>query len=269
MNETFGIPKNRIFSSRTPKFRDGILCATGGKGVDVIVNTVSGELLTETWALCASFGRFVEISKKDAFQNNSLPMRPFDSNVTFSGIDIRDLFKHRPEELREILSEVVSLLQRHVVVLIKPVTVLPISEFATSLRKLRSGENIGKIVVTLGKDQSVMAESPLRPSQVKQNPNATYLITGGSRGIGLNLAYWMINNGAHNVVVLGRSGASSPGVQKLLKQYEGTGVRVRALTYNVDSHTELANVLESIKDLPPIRGVVHSALLLSLSSWDR
>lgn len=265
LHEEFGIPREQIFSSRTPHFRDSILCATGGKGIDVIVNSIGGDLLIETWALSANFGRFVEIGKKDAFQNNNLPMRPFDSNVTFSGIDLRDLFKHKPEELKEIFAEVVSLLQRQVVVPIKPVTVVPISEFASSLRKLRSGDNTGKIVVTLGKDEKVMAESNLRPSQVTLNPNATYLITGGTRGIGLNLAYWMIENGARNVVVLGRSGGSGPEVQKLLRKYEGTDVRVRALACDVGSRADLANVVDSIKDLPPIRGVVHSALLLSVS----
>ena len=265
LHKAFNIPEDQIFSSRTPEFRDSILCATDGKGVDVIVNSLGGELLTETWALSANFGRFVEIGKKDAFQNNHLPMRPFDSNVTFSGVDLRDLFKHRPEDLKEIFSDVVSLLQRKIIVPIKPVTVLPISQFAAGLRKLKSGENTGKIVVTLGEDESVLAESALRPSQVMLNPNATYLITGGTRGIGLDLAYWMIENGAHNIVVLGRSGGSGPEAQKLLKQYEGTNVRVRALACDVGSRTELANVLESIKDLPPIRGVVHSALLLSVS----
>ncbi|KAF2136192.1 uncharacterized protein K452DRAFT_302958 [Aplosporella prunicola CBS 121167] len=263
VHETFGIPKAQIFSSRTPEFRDSILCATDNKGVDVIVNSLGGELLTETWALAANFGRFVEIGKKDAFQNNYLPMSPFDKNVAFSGIDLRDLFKYRPEEVKDIFGEVVRLLRYNVVRPIQPVTVLPISQFATGLRKLRSGENMGKIVVTLGKDEEVLAESALRPTPVKLNPDATYLISGGTRGIGLDLAYLMVENGARNVVVLGRSGPSGPDVQKLLKKYEGTDFCVRAIACNVGSRTELTNALESIKDLPPVRGVVHSALLLS------
>ncbi|KAL9617355.1 MAG: hypothetical protein Q9160_007843 [Pyrenula sp. 1 TL-2023] len=255
LHEGLGLPRNQIFSNRKPGFRDSILCATDGKGVDVVVNSLSGELLMETWSLCANFGRFVEIGKKDAFQNSNLPMKPFSSNVTFSGVDLRDLFKHRPEELREIFSEVISLLHRKVIVPIKPITILPVSQFATGLRKLKCGENIGKTVVTFGKDESVLAESALRPSHVTLNPNATYLITGGTRGIGLDLAYWMIENGAQNVVVLGRSGASGLEVTKLLKRYQGTDVCVRAFSCDVGSRMELASVLESMKDLPPVRGV--------------
>ncbi|PLB49064.1 polyketide synthase-like protein [Aspergillus steynii IBT 23096] len=263
LHETYGIPKDQIFSSRTSEFRDSILVATGGKGVDVIVNSLGGELLQETWALIANFGRFVEIGKKDALQNASLSMKPFDRNVTFSGVDVRELFEHRPDELRETLSEVVDLLQRNAIAPLKPVTALPISQFATALRTLRSGDNIGKVVVTFGKDERVLAESSLQPTHVELNPNATYLITGGTRGIGLSLAYWMIENGGRNVVVLGRSGGTGSEVQELLNKYKGTDVRIRALACDVGSKESLVDVLDSIKDLPPVRGVVHSALLLS------
>lgn len=180
------------------------------------MNSLGGELLAETWALVARFGRFVEIDNKDALANTYLPMKPFDRSVTFSSINLRELAKHRPDELRDVLAELVGLLERRVVVPIRPVTVLPISQFATALRRIWGGDGAGKIVLTLGKDERVHAESALRPFEYKMSPEATYIITGGTRGTGLNLAYWMAENGAKNVVVLGRSGASGPEVQKLL-----------------------------------------------------
>ncbi|KAK5625754.1 hypothetical protein RRF57_001470 [Xylaria bambusicola] len=262
LHETFGIPKNQIFSSRGLEFRDQIMTQTGGKGVDVVVNSLSGEHMVQTWALCAKFGRFIEIGKKDALENYYLPMRPFDSNTTFTSIDLRGLFKYRPRELEDVFSEVVRLIQRRVAVPIKPVAVLPISEFSTALRKLKSRDSIGKIVVMLGANENVLAETSLRPTQVTMNPEATYLITGGTRGIGLNLASWMIENGAHNIVLLGRSGSSGSEVQKLMNRYKGTDIRLRAIACDVGSRAALANALENIKDLPPVRGVVHSALQL-------
>nr|APX43987.1 polyketide synthase [Pestalotiopsis microspora] len=263
LHTTFGIPKDHIFSSRTSDFRDGILCQTGGKGVDVIVNSLTGELMTETWSLCAPFGRFIEIGRKDAFQNSNLPMRPFDNNVTFSGVDLRELYRHRPDSLKETFGELATVMEKSIATPIQPVTVLPISQFAAGLRKLKSGDTSGKIVIALGEDDRVIAESQLDQTQVALRSDATYVITGGTRGIGLDLAYWMIENGARNVVVLGRSGASGPEVQKLLAAYQNTDVCVRALACDVGSKEELSQVLNSIRDLPPVRGVVHSALLLS------
>lgn len=65
---------------------------------------------------------------------------------------------------------------------------------------------MGKIVLTLGQDQHVIAESWMRPTAFSLKSDVT-LITRGTRGIGMNLAYWMIDNGARHVVVVGRSGS--------------------------------------------------------------
>ncbi|KAK8091924.1 polyketide synthase [Apiospora hydei] len=255
LHTSYGIPKDRIFSSRTPAFRDSVMAATGGRGIDVLVNSLSGELLTETWALAAPYARFVEVGNKDTFLNNSLPMRPFNSGVTFAGIDLRDLHKHRPDDVRDVFAEVVRLVRSGVA--------RPIGPLSSALKKLKSSDHSGKIVVTLGPDESFVAETPLRPSTVTMNHHATYVVTGGTRGIGLELAYWLIEHGARYIVVLGRSGAKGEDVQKLLAKYADTDVTIRALACNVGKREELAQVMESISDLPPVKGVVHSALLLS------
>lgn len=265
LHATFGISRDQLFDSRTPAFRDSIICATNGMGIDVIVNSLSGDLMTETWALAAPFGRFVEIGNKDVNLNNSLPMRQFKKNVMFSGIDLRELYSYRADNLRDLFAQVVHLVRSNEVKPIGPVTVFPISQFSAALRKLRAGDHMGKIVITLGQDQSVMAESPLRPSTVNMKSDATYVVAGGTRGIGLDLTYWLIEHGARYIVVLGRSGGSGPEVRKLLAKYAGTDVTVRALSCNVGVRDELVKVMEAIADLPPVKGVVQSALLLSVS----
>ncbi|KAF7597031.1 hypothetical protein BBP40_010505 [Aspergillus hancockii] len=174
-------------------------------------NLYSGEpfqplLGMKTWTFTAHFGRHVEIGKKDSFHDNPLTMRAFYNDVTFSGIDIRGLFKHRPEEVKDIFSEVVNLLQRQIITPIQPVTILPMSQFVTGLCRLKSGDSMGKVVVTLGKHESVIAESTLRPSRAMLDPKATYIIIGGTRGIDHNITYWTIENGACNIVLLGRIG---------------------------------------------------------------
>ncbi|KAG6006385.1 Type I Iterative PKS [Claviceps maximensis] len=263
LNKSFDIPPADIFASRTTQLRDGILCATKGRGADVIVSSLGGERLVDTWALAAEFGRFVQIDKKAALQDNHLPMKIFERNVSFSSIDLRDLYEKRPDEVKEVYKKVLQLMGLGVVVPIQYVTVFPISQFSSALRKLRSGEHIGKIVMTLGQDEKVMAESALRPAPSPLKTDATYLISGGTRGIGMNLAYCLIENGARNIVILGRSGDSGPEVKQLLEKYQGTDVVVRAFACDVGSRDQFATVVKSIQDLPPVCGVIHSALQLS------
>ncbi|KAL8420676.1 hypothetical protein RB594_003459 [Gaeumannomyces avenae] len=269
LHESCGLARNRIFSSRTAEFRDRVLAATGNRGVDVIVNSLGGELMAETWAVAAPLGRFVDVGKKDAFQNSYLPMGPFNRGVTYTAVDVRELGRHRPEEMKAVFAEVAALMRKRVALPIQPVTVLPISQLAAALRRIRSGEGQGKLVVTLEADDRVVAESDLQASDAQLRADATYLVTGGTRGIGLNLARWMLENGARNIVVLGRSGASGPEVQQLMKEYEERpGVAIRAPPCDVGSRESLEGALESIKDLPAVRGVIHSALLLKDSLFE-
>ena len=265
LRDSYGLPPGRVFSSRTPAFRDSILAATGGRGVDVIVNMLSGELLTETWQLAAPYARFVEVGGRDPFLNNSLPMGPFHRGVSFAAVDLRDLYRHRPDDVRDVFAEVVRLVRQGVARPLGPVAAVPVSQIAAALRRLKSSDHSGKVVATFGPDERFMAETPLRPSAVAMNGHATYVVTGGTRGIGLELAYWLIEHGARSLVLLGRSGAKGEDVQKLLAKYQDTDVTIRALACNVGRREELAAVMESIQDMPPVKGVVHSALLLSVS----
>ena len=265
--QTFGIPATRIFSSRTSEFKDAILQATDGRGVDLAVNSLSGVLLQQTWDLVAENGTFIEIGKKDLLENNYLPMRNFDKNVTFSAIDLRRIATTRQDAVKGWLSSIVHLIEGQKIMPIRPVTRVPISDVKTGLRKLQSGQNIGKIVVTVG-NETVMVErpSPLKArSESLLNSDATYLITGGTGGLGRAIASWMIKKGARNLVLLGRSGASSAKVIELLKRYEGTHVCVRALACDVSSRSDMNRTVEALRDLPKVRGVIHGALELRVS----
>lgn len=272
LEDTFGIPQERIFSSRNATFRDAILKATDGAGVDVILNSLSGDLLQATWDLIKDFGRFVEIGKKDLLQNSYLGMRHFDRNVTFSGVDLHKIFKKRPAEAKEHLANIIELFSSGAITPIRPVTEVPCSEIASGLRRLQTGNNIGKIVITMNADDEVLADLPHplgRPGKHVLRPDATYLITGGTGGIGRATASWMFDNGARSVVLLGRSGSSNPEVAALLKQYQGTEYHLRAVACDVGNREDLARALQSVHDLPRIAGVIHGALYLRVSERER
>ena len=88
----YGIKDDHIFNSRDLSFTKGINRITNGQGVDVIINTLTGEALRQTWACVSPFGRFIELGKRDVLANNGLEMKHFSANVSFSLVNVQVLF---------------------------------------------------------------------------------------------------------------------------------------------------------------------------------
>lgn len=88
LKDVYGLKEEQMFSSRDASFAKGVMEATNGKGVDVILNSLAGPLLHASWACLAPFGRFLEIGKRDIHENSKIGMDPFRRNVLFASIDL-------------------------------------------------------------------------------------------------------------------------------------------------------------------------------------
>ena len=84
----FGIPENRIFTSRSPTFASDLLKATDGRGVDIVLNSLTGEMLDASWRCIAYGGTFLEIGKKDMVDRKTLSMEPFNRNACYRPVDM-------------------------------------------------------------------------------------------------------------------------------------------------------------------------------------
>lgn len=96
LETTFGIARDRIFNSRDYSFLEKILQATKGRGVDLVLNSLSGELLHASWECVAKFGRMVEIGKRDFQGNAKLQMSIFEGNRSFFGVDVHEMAAQTP-----------------------------------------------------------------------------------------------------------------------------------------------------------------------------
>jgi acyl transferase domain-containing protein/NADPH:quinone reductase-like Zn-dependent oxidoreductase len=162
----YNIPEEHIFFSRDTSFAGQIQSATGGRGVDVVLNSLAGDALLATWQCLASFGRFVEIGKRDIVTNTRLEMAPFAKNVTFSSVDLVVVLAERPRLMRRLLSEVFDLYRQGIVRPITPLSVYPVSDVESGFRSLQSGKNLGKIAITFGEDDMVMVSIIRVPSRL-------------------------------------------------------------------------------------------------------
>jgi NADPH:quinone reductase-like Zn-dependent oxidoreductase len=153
--ENYGIPEDHIFSSRDSTFAQGILRVTKGKGVDVVLNCLAGELLRETWNCIAMFGRFVEIGKRDIEINAKLDMEPFKRNVAFSSVDLSLIFSHKQSLGARAFADAMDLLRKNSIRPVTPLTTYPIAEVESAYRFMQAGKHFGKIVLTHNPDAIV------------------------------------------------------------------------------------------------------------------
>ena len=98
--DTFAIPRHHIFNSRNNSFLEGVKQETRGRGVDVVLNSLSGELLHTSWKCVAEYGKMLEIGKRDFIGRGMLSMELFEANRAFFGIDLARLGVERPEACR-------------------------------------------------------------------------------------------------------------------------------------------------------------------------
>jgi len=155
LQEKYGIPASHIFSSRTTAFRTGIERLTGGYGVDVVLNSLSGEMFRESCNLIAPFGRFVEIGRKDLMDDALMPMEFLLRNVTFAYVDLALIIDQNKPLARRLLQGVAELAAAGS---IRPVvlTTMPISEIETAFRLIQAGKHTGKVILTVEQGQKVM-----------------------------------------------------------------------------------------------------------------
>lgn len=155
LRERFGIPDDHIFYSRNSSFAQGVMRMTGGAGVDVILNSLSGHALHETWECIAPYGRFVEIGKVDIASNTSLPMAPFRANVSFFALDIEHIARTNIQLGRDILQCVMNLIIEGRVDFPWPRHLVPVAEIETAFRKVQSGKHTGRVIVTASRGDVV------------------------------------------------------------------------------------------------------------------
>ena len=143
----YGLTQDRIFSSRSPYFSQQVRDATKQRGVDVILNSLGGELLRASWESLAKFGRFVEIGKKDINQNSRLDMATFSESVTIASVDLEHVRDDKPVLMQSMLQEIMGLFQSEKLRTVTPTTTYPIDAFDSALHGLQSGKVMGKLVM--------------------------------------------------------------------------------------------------------------------------
>ncbi|BAL22601.1 type I polyketide synthase [Azoarcus sp. KH32C] len=253
---------DHVFDSRSLAFADQILEQTNGEGVDVVLNSLAGEAIRRNLQVLKPFGRFLEIGKRDFFENTPIGLRPFKDNISYFGIDADQLQTGRPELARRLFAEVMELFREGALSPL-PFRAFPAERVVDAFRYMQQARQIGKVVVTFEDARIEVEAPPVARPHLAFAKNSTYLVTGGLTGFGLETARWLAERGAGSIVLLGRRGADTPGAGEIAAEFERHGTRVTILACDVASRSSVQAVLAPIRaELPPLRGVLHAAMVI-------
>jgi 1-acyl-sn-glycerol-3-phosphate acyltransferase len=248
-----------VFDSRSLAFADDVLRATGGRGVDVVLNSLSGAAIERGIDVLAPFGRFVEIGKRDVYEDAQIGLLAFRNNLSYFVLELDRLELERPELAGRLFREVMRGFAEGTYT-VTPHSVFAPGEVEDALRLMAQARHIGKIVVRM-EDGAEIVGARARP-QRPVSDDGTILVTGGLGGFGLAVARRLVEEGARTLALVGRSAPSteaSRGVAELVE----AGARVEVLQADVSRAEDVARVLETIRTtLPPLRSVVHAAMVL-------
>ena len=245
-----------IMHSRTLDFAREVMEATGGRGVDVVLNSLAGPAIAAGLKSLAPYGRFVEIGKRDIWENSRIGLRPFARNLSMFAVDLAQSVEDRRPMIAVMLAEIIELFR---VGTFEPpnTTVFPVSAASEAFQRMAAGSHIGKIVLDLQDPNARM-----RRAEIRLSPNATYLITGGLGGLGLVTAQAFVEHGARHLVLTSRKTASE-GVLQAVARLEESGATVAIRHTDVSSDAQVGSLLNEIRaTMPPLRGIVHAAGIL-------
>ena len=269
IQEAYGIESDHIFNSRDLSFAKGVMRMTKGRGVDCILNSLSGEALRQSWQCIAAFGTFVEIGMKDILNNTGLEMRPFLQDASFTFFNLKHVMTDNPLLMAEILEGTFDFLRRGILKSVSPINVYSISDVENAFRLLQTGKHRGKIALTWDKE-AVVPVLRRGHAPLKLDHDATYLLVGGLGGLGRSLALLLADSGAGHICFLSRSGGTSPTARRLIQELEDRNVHIKAYSCDISKESSLASVLKTCsEEMPPIRGVFQCAMVLQDTLFER
>lgn len=248
-----------VFDSRSLTFAEQVLAHTGGRGVDVVLNSLKGEWVNASFAALARGGRFVELGKIEIWTPGEAAQRRPDA--TYLPFDLLEVAAAEPQLIRGLLLQVLEDLEAgHYSPL--PLHTVPLSQAVEAFRLMAQARHVGKVVLVNSEP------SPEPTASAAIEPAASYLITGALGGLGLQLCRWLADQGATALLLVARSAAEpSAAARKLLHELAERGVSCTLIACDLAAtgpaasavERTLAAALAAVPPHQPLRGVFHVA----------
>jgi acyl transferase domain-containing protein/NADPH:quinone reductase-like Zn-dependent oxidoreductase/acyl carrier protein len=234
-----------ILDSRSTDYEKEIAKITEQQGVDVVLNSLSGKgFIESSLASCGMNARFVEIGKRDIWTSEQVAAARSDIHYNIVALD--EMAKATPFDVQQLFKELMELFNENQ---LKPVAtvVYPVQQVTQALKALQQAAHIGKVVVTFPS------------STVQFLAKASYLVTGGLGGIGLEVAKYLAAHGAKHIILVSRS-TPQDYAKEIIKDLEKQGVQIYLERVDISDIVQVETMLLRRNQFNcPLKGIFHAA----------
>ena len=236
-----GLADDHIASSRTLDFEDEFRAATGGRGVDVVLDSLAGEFVDASLRLLPRGGRFLEMGKTDVRDAGRVAAEH--PGVRYQAFDLVEAGYDR---IRELFDRLLEWFEAGVLTPV-PVTTWDVRRAPAAFRHVSQAKHVGKVVLTV--------PAPL-------DPEGTVLITGGTGGLGRLLARHLAGSGVRHLLLASRRGPAAEGGGELQAELSSLGAETSVVACDAADREALAKLLADVPAPHPLTAVVHAAGVL-------
>lgn len=245
---------------------------TKGRGVDLVLNSLSGKLFQASVRCLARRGRFLEIGKVDFLNRTSLDTNVFLKNCSFHGIfldDIMEVTSALKKEIQDLLTKGILLFNCFITLYnsilgieigcVRPLpkTVFAEDEVEQAFRYMSTGKHKGKVIIQIRKEGAAVSRFLHRTIRAEPksflHPKKSHILIGGLGEVGLELCDWLIKRGATKIVLNSRRAISNGYQSYCLKKWSEFGNVT--ITINTDDTVELPsakNLIVEAQKLGPV-----------------
>jgi acyl transferase domain-containing protein/acyl carrier protein len=256
-----------VMHSRTLDFEAEILRATGGRGVDLVVNSLVGAAIPASLRALRKGGRFVEIGKLDAWTPERVAAdRP---DVDYHIVDLSAQFEPNAPLLAEMSLELVRRVESGEIAPV-PTRTFPLEQAVSAFRFVSRSRHIGKVCLSF--PDAARAEASKGAEHATLAATAgVHVVTGGLGALGLRVAAWLVDCGARDVCLISRRTPNEAQIATI-RAWEARGARVRLAAVDVADRGALADLFRGFD--APLVGIVHAAGtlddgVLANQTWER
>lgn len=254
-----------IGNSRDTSFEQFVMRVTRGRGVDLVLNSLSEEKLQASVRCLGLNGRFLEIGKIDLDNDSPLGMSIFLKNTSFHGIMLDSVIESDNETVVTLVNLVAEGIKTGAVRPL-PTIVFNENQVVSAFRFMASGKHIGKVVIQI-RDEEECNRMISPPKVIEAVPRTyfhsekSYIIVGGLGGIGLELADWMITRGAKKLILTSRIGIKTAYQSFMVRRWRHCGVTIIIDTNDFLTLEGATNLFKESVKVAPVGGIFNLATL--------